>query len=143
MLMPSVDGRGGRMNSQAEASPALTACPRTAPGALKQHPSPSLLALDGLQDLEAAHERLVYGHHRTSIVKLSAVVGRAEQGDELALGKKLITVLHDLVCTANKVHVLPLQERGDHVGAEDEGDTAVVLRPPCDVLVWICPEEVA
>ena len=49
-----------------------------------------------LKDLEWAHERFIDRHHGAGVVKLSAVVGRAEQGDQLPLGEELVTVLHNL-----------------------------------------------
>jgi len=103
----------------------------------------SLLALDRLQHLEAAHERLVNGHHRSCIVELPTVVGRTENCDELSLREELVAVLHNLVSTNNQVHVVLLQEAAHDVWPEDEGDTAVVLSPTGDVLVWISPQEVA
>ncbi|CDK26665.1 unnamed protein product [Kuraishia capsulata CBS 1993] len=36
-----------------------------------------------------------------------------------------------------------LQESRYHVGAKSERHTSVVLAPPCDVLVWIRPQQVA
>ena len=46
--------------------------------------------------LEGAHQCLVYTHHAPGIVKLPAVVGGGEQGDQLPLGEKLVPILHDL-----------------------------------------------
>lgn len=54
------------------------------------------LLLAWLQYLEGAHQRLVYTHHPPGIVKLPAVVGSGEQGDQLPLGEKLVPILHDL-----------------------------------------------
>merc|ERR1712070_544141 len=87
----------------------------------------SLLALHGLEHLEAAHQRLVDRHHRSRVVKLAAVIRRAEKRDELTLGEELVPILDDLVRAANQVHVHLLQEAGDYIGPEDERDSAVVL----------------
>ena len=46
--------------------------------------------------LEGAHQSLVYTHHPPGVVKLPAVVGGGEQGDQLSLREKLVTILHDL-----------------------------------------------
>ncbi len=102
-----------------------------------------LLLLRRLQNLEGAQEALVHTHHRTRVVELTAVVWRREQRDELALREELIAVFHDLVCTADKIHVVLLQEAGDDIGSEGEADTAVVLAPSGDVLVRVGPEQVA
>ena len=102
-----------------------------------------LLLLRWLQDLEGAKETLIHAHHGPCIVKLSAVVRRREQGHELALGEELVSVLHNLVCTADQIHVVLLEEARDNIRAEGEGDAAIVLRPAGDILVRIGPEQVA
>ena len=83
--------------------------------------------LGGLQDLEGAKKTLINTHHGTGIVKLSTVVGGAKQGDELAFREELVTILHDLVGTADQVHVMLLQEPRHYIRPEREGYTAVVL----------------
>lgn len=60
--------------------------------------------------LERAKQTLVDAHHSTCVVKLSTVVGRAEQSDQLAFREELVSVLHNLMCTADEVHVVLLQE---------------------------------
>ena len=79
-----------------------------------------LLLFSGLEDLKRAEQALVHAHHGTGVVKLAAVIGCAEQGDELALGEKLVAILDDLVSTANQVHVVLLQESRDDIRAERE-----------------------
>lgn len=49
-----------------------------------------------LTHLKGAHESLIDAHHGAGVVKLPAVVGGREQGDQLTLGKEFIAVLHDL-----------------------------------------------
>jgi hypothetical protein len=93
--------------------------------------------------LEGAEQALIHAHHGTGIVELAAVVGGAEQRDELALGEELVTILDDLVGTADEVHVVFLQEARDDIWAEREGDTAIVLGPAGDVLVGVRPQEIA
>lgn len=56
----------------------------------------------------------------TSIVKFTAVVGRGEQGHQLALGKELVSVLDDLVRTANQVEFMFPQEFRDDLQEEGE-----------------------
>ena len=101
-----------------------------------------LLLLGWLENLERAQERLVHTHHRTSVVEFSAVVRRREQRYELALGEELVTVLDDLMGTADQVHVMLLQEAGDDIRAEGEGDATIVLAPSGDVLVRVRPEQI-
>ena len=47
--------------------------------------------------LEGAHEGFVNTHHATCIVKLPAVVWSREKCDQLAFGKELISILHNLL----------------------------------------------
>ena len=77
-----------------------------------------------------SHEALVDRHDRARIVKLPAIVGSAEDGDELPVGEELVPVLDHLVRANHEVKVVLLQKLGDHVGAESVRDAAVVLRPP-------------
>lgn len=94
-------------------------------------------------DLEGAEQALVHAHHGASVVELAAVVGRAEQRNELALREELVAVLDDLVGSADQIHVVFLQEARDDVWAEGEGHATVILRPAGNILVWIRPEEIA
>lgn len=102
-----------------------------------------LLLLRRLENLEGAQQALVHTHHCASVVELSAVVGRREQRDQLTLAKELVAVLDDLVSSADQIHVVLLQETRYNVGAEGEGDTAIVFAPACDVLIRIRPEQIA
>lgn len=94
-------------------------------------------------NLERAEQTLVDAHHGSRVVKLAAVVGRAEEGNELALGEKLVAILDNLVSTADQVHVVFLEESRDNIRAEGERDTTVVLAPASDVLVGVRPQEIA
>lgn len=50
-----------------------------------------------MQYLEWAHERLVDAHDGAGVVELAAEVWRWEEGDQLALGEKLVTVFDHLM----------------------------------------------
>ena len=56
---------------------------------------------------------------------------------------RLAGLTTDLVGTADEIHVVLVQELGDHVCAEGEGDAAVVLAPARHVLVGVGPQQVA
>lgn len=94
-------------------------------------------------NLERAEQALVYAHHGTCVVELATVVGGTEQSDELALGEELVAIFYDLVGTADEVHVVLLQETGDHVGTKCEGHTTVVFAPASNILIGIGPQKVA
>ena len=83
----------------------------------------------GGEDAERAHQALVDRHHRARVVKLAAVVGRAEDRDELPVGEELVAVLDDLVRADDEVVVVLREELADDVGAEGVRDAAVVLGP--------------
>lgn len=97
----------------------------------------------GHTHLERAKQALVYAHHGSSIVELSAVVGCAEQGNKLALGEEFVAVLDDLMGTADQVHVVLLQEAGNNVRTKGEGNTSVVFAPASNIFVWVRPQKVA
>lgn len=56
---------------------------------------------DYITNLEGTHESLVHAHHGSSVIKLSTVVGCREEGDQLPLGKELISILHNLYVNRN------------------------------------------
>lgn len=47
--------------------------------------------------LEGAHEGFINTHHAACIIKLPAVVWSREKCDQLAFGKELISILHNLL----------------------------------------------
>ena len=61
----------------------------------KSNKSPNLVTLS-LSYLERAHEGLIDWHHAAGVIKLSAVVGRGEEGDELTFCEELVAVLYNL-----------------------------------------------
>lgn len=93
--------------------------------------------------LEGAEQALVDTHHCACVVEFTAVIRRAEECDELALGEELVAIFHDLMSSTDEIHVVLLQETRYDVGAECEGDTSVVFAPSRDVLVRIGPQEIA
>jgi len=97
----------------------------------------------GETNLERAQQALVDAHHSTRVVEFTAIVGCAEQSHELALGEELVAVLDNLMCTADQVHVVFLQESRDNVWSKGERHTAVVFAPARDVLVGVGPQKVA
>lgn len=60
--------------------------------------------------LERTQQTLIHAHHCTSIVKLSTVIGRAEERDQLPLREEFIPVFNDLMSAANQVHIMLLEE---------------------------------
>jgi hypothetical protein len=89
--------------------------------------------------LEGAEQALVDAHHCTSIVEFTTVVGCAKQRYKLALREEFVSVLHNLMSTADEVHVVFLQEARYYVWSKCEADASVVLAPPSDVLVRVGP----
>ena len=87
--------------------------------------------------LEGAEQALINAHHGTGVVELAAVVRSAEQRDELALREELVAILDNLVGTADKVHIVLLEEPRDDIRAKGERYTAVVLGPASNVLIRI------
>lgn len=78
--------------------------------------------------LERAQQCVVDAHHRTRIVKLSAVIRGREQGDQLPFCEEFVTVFHDLVGAANQVHVVLCEESRDDVATERETGKKVAER---------------
>ena len=81
----------------------------------------------GFEDLKATHERLIDAHHRARVVKLTAIVGRAEKCDELAALEELVAVFNHLMRAANQVKVVFLVKLSYHLLTECERYTAIVV----------------
>ena len=97
----------------------------------------------GVTNLERAEQALIHAHHGTGVVELAAVVGSAEQRNELTLREELIAILNDLMRAADEIHVVFLEEARDDVGTEREGNATVVFGPARDILVGVGPQQVA
>mmetsp|Transcript_50943 Transcript_50943/g.134763 ORF Transcript_50943/g.134763 Transcript_50943/m.134763 type:complete len:310 (-) Transcript_50943:693-1622(-) len=113
--------------------PSCSPLPRSSLARRRERPvgatKAELLLVGGLEDTEGAHQALVHRHHRARVVKLAAVVGGGEDGDELPVGEELVAVLDDLVRTHDQVVVVLLQELAHDVGAERVRHPAVILSP--------------
>lgn len=92
--------------------------------------------------LKRTQQALVHTHHCPSIVEFPAVIWCTKESDQLSLGEEFVPVLHNLMCSANQVHVMLLEETRNNVRPKSEGNTTVILAPPSDVLVRIRPEQV-
>jgi len=90
-----------------------------------------------LQDLKRAHQGLINAHHSPTIVKLSAIVGGTENGNQLPLGKELVPILYDLMSSANEIKVVLAQELLSDVSTECERHPTIVVTPPTDHLLRI------
>ena len=69
-----------------------------------------------------------------SVIQLSAVVGGAEQCDELSLCKEFVAVLDDLMRSANEIDVVLFGEGRHYLLAKSEAHASVVLSQPCTSL---------
>ena len=80
------------------------------------------------------HVSAPHDHHGPQVPLDVAVVGSAEEGDQLTLGEELVPVLHHLVGPADQVEVVLVEELGRHLRSERERHAAVVLAPTHRVL---------
>jgi hypothetical protein len=102
-----------------------------------------LLFVRWLQDLEAAHERLIDAHHGARVVEFAAVVRRRKERNQLPLAEKLVAILDYLMGSADQINVVAVRELGYDIFSKGEGNATVVLAPIVDVLVGVRPKEVA
>ena len=93
-----------------------------------------------MQYLEGTQQAFVHRHHCAGVVEFAAVVRGREERDELSLGEEFVAVFHDLVRSADQVHVVFLEEARDDVRTECEAHAAVVLGPAGDVFVGVGPQ---
>lgn len=96
-----------------------------------------LFLLRWFQDLERAEQRFVNRHHCAGIVEFSTVIRRREQGYQLSLGEKLVSVFDNLMRSADQIHVVFLQEPRYHIWTESERHSSVVFAPSRDIFIRI------
>jgi len=97
------------------------------------------LSLLRFKDLEGAHERFIDGHHRSGIVEFTTIVRGREDRHQTPLRKELVSVLHNLMRSANEVEIVFFEELCDDITAERERNAAIVLTPTLNVLIRIAP----
>lgn len=93
--------------------------------------------------LERAEQTFIDAHHSTSVVKLAAVIGGTKQSNELALREELVSVLDNLVSTADQIHIVFLEEARNNIRTKREGNTTVVFAPASNILIGVGPQKIA
>lgn len=94
-------------------------------------------------NLEGAEKCLIYTHHGTSIVEFTTVVGGRKECHQMSLRKEFVSVFDDLrtmrtrysnmgrasylMCSANQVHIVFLQETRNDIWAKGKRYTTVVF----------------
>ena len=92
--------------------------------------------------LERTQQTLVNTHHCASVVKFAAVIWCTEESNQLSFGEELVAVFHNLMRSANQVHVVFLQESRHNIGPEGERHAAIIFTPAGDVFVRIRPQQI-
>ncbi len=96
-----------------------------------------------LQYLERTHQRFVYTHDCSRIIKLSTVIWRTKDCYKLSFCKKLIPLFNHLMCPADQVDVLFFQEVGYYVASEYKADSSLILAPSFETFFGVWPQQVA
>ena len=94
------------------------------------------------EDLKAAHESLVHGHHRTGVVKLAAVIWRTKQCYKLATLEEFVAVLDDLMRSADQIDVVLLIELAHDVLSESETNATVIITVVFNSSLRVGPQQV-
>ena len=81
------------------------------------------------QNWEAAHQCVVDGHERAWIVKLTAVVGCAEDCHQLSSAEKLVTIFNHLMGSADKINIIFLEELLDNCLSKRVRYATIILAP--------------
>eukprot|EP00804_Cyclotella_cryptica_P010309 CCRYP_012225-RA/>CCRYP_012225-RA protein AED:0.31 eAED:0.58 QI:0/0/0/1/0/0/2/0/519 len=114
-------------------------------GALRIPPliSKPLPLFSRLQNLKTAHKCVINTHHCPRVIKLAAIVWRRKQRYQLPPCEELVAILHNLMGTADEIQIMPIQELRHNIFPEREGNTAVILPPPVNILIGITPKQIA
>jgi hypothetical protein len=80
-------------------------------------------------------------HHGTCIVKFSAIVRSRKKSHELSSSKEFVSILDDLVGTADQVEIVFLVQKLCHdIFPKGKRDTLVIFTPAINFIVRIGPE---
>lgn len=115
------------------------------PGRNKAGYRPHSSSLQHYQTGKKTHQHVSWAQKGAEADKthLSTIVWSRKQSDELSLCEKLVSVLYDLMRSADQIHVVLLQKARDDIGSECKRDTSIIFAPASDILVRIGPEQVA
>ena len=101
------------------------------------------LSVGCFQNWEAAHQCVVDRHQGTRIIEFSTVVWCWKYSDELSTAEELIAVLNHLMCSANQIDVIFLQELLNDGFAKCIANASIILSPAALGLFRIRPKQVA
>ena len=93
--------------------------------------------------MERADQILVNSHNGGSVVKLPAVVRSREDSHKLPFAEELVSILYNLVSSADEIQIMLFQKVYQHLLPEHVAYSPVRLSPSLRFFVRICPQEVA
>lgn len=102
-----------------------------------------LALIAGRDHFEGAAETVVDDQHSARVVEFVAVVWCRKNGHEFAPGEEFVAVRDDLVCSADKIEIVRLEELVHYIRPENVGYAAVALGPTLTIGVWIRPKQIA
>lgn len=94
------------------------------------------------QDRERAGQVLGHFHEAAIVLEHAAIVGRAEDCDQLPVCEKLVAIVDHEVAPADKIDIVLLTEVVDDLLVEGKADTALVLLPLGLCGLRVTPEDV-
>lgn len=102
----------------------------------------SFSAIGGLEDLKAAHERLVDRHHGGCVVEFSTIVWRREHRDEFPSCEELISIFDYLVGANNEIQLMLAKKLFDDIFPICEADASIIVSPTIHALARIRPYDI-
>jgi hypothetical protein len=87
--------------------------------------------------LEGAKQRSVNVHDSAVVLEFSAIVWSRKNCYKLSFTEKFITLLHNLMGTANKVKIVLFQEVINYISSKNVADPSFILPPTCNILLRI------
>ena len=103
-----------------------------------------LLLSVSLERDELTHQVLIDIHDSRVIVEVTAIVFRTEYGYQLlVLAEETVSVLHNLMSTADQVKVVPAEEVLQLWSAEHVTTATLILLPISDLIIGVVPKQVS
>jgi len=80
-----------------------------------------------LQNLERAHQCIIYGHHCTGIIKFPTIVWCRKYGHQFSPCKEFISILYNLMGSDNKIKIVFIQKFFHDLWSECERDSSIIV----------------
>ena len=102
-------------------------------------PRPSKSSSFSFENLETAHQCVIYTHQCSCVIEVSTVIRRREYRHELSLREELIAILNYLMSPTDQIKSIFLQEFNHFLSPELIAHSSFVILPTNGTGTWVTP----